>query len=263
MSGLLVSVKSLEEAKLAQNCGISVLDLKNPERGSLGQADADIATETLSHLDSTMPSLATSLALGELRDQRSHPLSQPIWNRASYLKAGPAGISSLGLWQREFLVFKNQIQNQGITHPQWIAAFYIDYHAANSFNPLDSEDRISELVAAVQQAGCRGILLDTCNKQTGSCWQILTQQPAKQPAAGLARLRFLLRTCREQKILTALAGKLVEEEIDQLLNERIFPDLFAVRTAVCEQRNRTGTIDPQTIARLATKLKQTSPRHEF
>ena len=50
MTKLLVSVRSVAEARIALAGGVDLIDVKEPRRGSLGAADAGIIAEIVAHV---------------------------------------------------------------------------------------------------------------------------------------------------------------------------------------------------------------------
>src|SRR4051794_21294305 len=65
MPGLLVSVRSASEAATALAGGADVIDVKEPGRGALGPADAQVWQAVLDVVGARVP---TSAALGDLED---------------------------------------------------------------------------------------------------------------------------------------------------------------------------------------------------
>src|SRR6516162_4075910 len=63
MAGLLVSVRSAEEARAAVEGGATVVDVKEPDRGPLGRASGETWRAVL---EMVPPSIPVSVALGEL-----------------------------------------------------------------------------------------------------------------------------------------------------------------------------------------------------
>ncbi len=60
-TGLLVSVKSADEATAAVKAGATLIDVKDPTRGSLGMAPADVVEAVLEAVGQKVP---VSAALG-------------------------------------------------------------------------------------------------------------------------------------------------------------------------------------------------------
>ena len=65
MTRLLVSVRSLDEARVALEAGVDLIDLKEPARGPLGAVDLEVVEAVSQFVASRVP---TSTALGELID---------------------------------------------------------------------------------------------------------------------------------------------------------------------------------------------------
>src|SRR5262245_46480914 len=64
-TGLLVSVRSVAEARIALEAGVDLLDVKEPNRGPLGRADWQVIADVARCMAGRVP---MSAALGELRD---------------------------------------------------------------------------------------------------------------------------------------------------------------------------------------------------
>ena len=64
MAGLLVSVRSLEEAKAAFESGAALIDVKEPAHGSLGHANSGVIEEIVAYVAGRRP---VSAAMGELQ----------------------------------------------------------------------------------------------------------------------------------------------------------------------------------------------------
>ena len=82
--GLLVSVRSAEEARAALVGGADLIDVKEPARGPLGRADDRTIREVLDAVDGAVP---VSAAFGEWRDYRAGPIPE----RLAFVKWGLAG----------------------------------------------------------------------------------------------------------------------------------------------------------------------------
>src|SRR5437764_14584053 len=98
MAGLLVSVRSADEARAAVLGGASVVDVKEPDRGPLGRS----AVETWRAVREAVPaSIPMSVALGELRDWggREEP-GASAWDGIAYRKLGGAG--AVPRWESEW-----------------------------------------------------------------------------------------------------------------------------------------------------------------
>jgi (5-formylfuran-3-yl)methyl phosphate synthase len=230
--GLLVSVRSAEEATTALLAGANVIDVKEPSRGSLGAADESVISSVLRVVEGRAPVTA---ALGELVD-----LSTEVrWNvpGVAMFKAGLAGCAKTHNWQAKWgeVVTKFQVSSDSGS-PQAVAVVYADWQAADAPSPDD-------VLSAAVNFRCPALLIDTWNKSSGALfdhWQI-------------DDLRAFISRVRARTIKVVLAGSLAGESFAQAVALR--PDLVAVRSAACES-GRTG----QVVARRVRELKETIDR---
>src|SRR5262245_56402457 len=88
-TGLLVSVRTASEAKLARIWGASLIDVKEPSRGSLGRAQDVVIQAVLSEIAGALP---VSAALGELRDSAPLPWE---WQSLAFVKWGLSGCAGI------------------------------------------------------------------------------------------------------------------------------------------------------------------------
>ncbi len=219
MAGLLVSVRSAEEAIAAVTGGASVVDVKEPARGPLGRADP--GTWRLVR-EAVPPSIPVSVALGEIGEARD--LDPGSLRGLAYRKVGLArsGPGWLERWHR--------LIDADPGGPAWVAVAYLDWEAAEAPDPR------AVLRAAVSTPGCRGILLDTWDKaRAGRIEPTEAWRGWVGEAQGSGRF-------------VALAGGLDLAAIDCLGS--LGPDLFAVRGAACGGSDRLGSVDPERVARL-------------
>src|SRR5262245_33040885 len=89
MAGLLVSVRSADEARAALAGGAAVIDVKEPDRGPLGRADARVWRDVRRVVP---PTISVSVALGELPDWADQSSPAPSsFDGIAYRKLGLAG----------------------------------------------------------------------------------------------------------------------------------------------------------------------------
>jgi (5-formylfuran-3-yl)methyl phosphate synthase len=249
MPELLVSVKNATEARMALQAGCAVLDIKNPDRGALGRPEITEVSRILhetSHLGWPGP---VSLAWGELREAH-HPDTLPVtWQRLNYLKAGSAGIESLSDWLTAYDSLQRAWRSAGQTSAQGIAVLYADFPSAQSL-PLNSPRLLRELVAALQDRDCAGLLIDTYDKQGPSLPALLKLHP--DVAEGVM---FLEEQLRASGRLIALAGRLTFADPLRMLQSGWQPDLFGVRSAVCMAEDRWGTLCGNRVSGLVESLR--------
>ena len=214
--GLLVSVRSADEARAALEGGADLIDVKEPSRGALGPADPQVIHEVIAGVDGRVP---VSAALGEWRDWIPKPL--PLGLR--FVKWGLARLATTA--------------NASLMHvrraspgPDPVLVAYADHDRAGSPEP----EWLAERAVALHFPA---FLFDTAVKDGTTLLDWVA------PAA-LARIRFRLA---EAGIAVALAGSLDESAIRRLA--ALSPDWFAVRGAVCEG-GRGGTLSADRVRRL-------------
>ena len=223
---LLVSVRDAAEARIALEAGADIIDVKEPDRGSLGRAD-DATIAAVDRLVSGRR-LVTA-ALGELLHEPILPAGFGGW-----VKAGLAGCAGDGTWRYRLQRFAAA----SCSHRLVVAA-YADWQLAKAPHPWD----VCQFATEIQ---CAGMLIDTCNKDGRT---LLDWLP-------LERLSELLQRCHEAGLRLALAGALREAQIDQLLP--LEPDIIAVRGAACREGARRATIDGEAVARLVKLVHRSS-----
>jgi hypothetical protein len=94
MTGLLVSVRDVAEARLALAAGVDLLDVKEPRAGSLGAASNNVIHEVVRVVNGRVP---TSAALGELVDF-DLDLARRLPDELIYAKLGLSGCRDLDGW---------------------------------------------------------------------------------------------------------------------------------------------------------------------
>ena len=228
-TGLLVSVRSVEEARIAvdSNC-VSIIDLKEPINGSLGCVSIQSAREVLDCLPSNTMS---SIAIGEVVDW-------PIWATSGsesrnevlaqfdFVKIGLAGIASRSDWVRRWQDCLAELPG----NVQRVAVAYADSDRAGS-------PSVQSIVESAVEVGCSLLLIDTFCKQHGGLLNLLS----------IEALTEIVSAARTQGLKIVLAGSLDVASIETL--GAIEPNFFAVRGDVCGAA-RTSTIEPHKIVEL-------------
>lgn len=223
---LLVSVESLEEARVAVEANCAVLDIKNPNEGSLG---ANFPWVLKAIMDE-FPNLEceTSATIGDL------PHKPGTAALAAY------AVSSLGLDYVKGGLYASTTFEQAVEMMQAIqravklanpkaravAGGFADWRR---FNGLSTTD----LVRAASAAKVDVVLIDTAIKDGSNLFDNMS----------LDELQEFVGLCHDAGIMCALAGSIKEKHLDDLA--RIGPDLTGVRGALCsDQSDRRSVIDP-------------------
>lgn len=217
-TGLLVSVRSAEEAALALESGADLIDVKDPSRGPLGMAHHETVAAVLNVVKQKVP---VSAAFGEWRDSiltDAHwhlelPLSYIKWGLAGY-KAGPG-------WGEDLLDARRELP-AGV---ELVAVAYADHEKANAPAP-------GEIVKFAKRYRFRAFLLDTFCKTSKSLLDHM--KPAE--------VQDLVESLKRIGIAVAIGGSLKPENLKAMKDVK--PDWFAVRGSVCAGGKRDGDLDP-------------------
>lgn len=275
MARLLVSVRSLVEARLAVAAGVDLVDIKEPARGSLGAASLVTIRSIVEALADRAP---LSCALGELIDVAHDPEHAPapavgiidqlaeLPPELAFAKLGLAGtIAPLAAAQaagneREMAAPHEGVA-RGLELPDPHAPAAAGITAKTGWETLwrQTFDRLHAsigrvavvyvdaarcgapnpraVIAAASRIGCQVVLFDTAIKD-GT--HLLTHR-------SLELLEQDIDITRGLGAQIVLAGSLTFDIMPQVLS--LSPDYVAVRSAVC-RGERDGPIDPRRIEAL-------------
>jgi uncharacterized protein (UPF0264 family) len=236
--GLLVSVRNAAEARAALAGGADVIDIKEPDRGSLGAAN----NETISEIVRAVGGRAlVSVAIGELAELHQFQnggSGHSVPEGVSLFKLGLANCGAIHDWQSRWQEVITAVIAQASTEePQPVAVVYADWRAAQAPPPSDVLD------LAIQNE-CSALLIDTWDKSAGSLFDHWSTD----------ELETFLAEVRLHSIAVVLAGSLIDKSITQAA--RLAPDLVAVRTAACDG-GRRGTVSENKVRELKSAIETT------
>jgi uncharacterized protein (UPF0264 family) len=235
--GLLVSVRSAEEAREAVAGGADIVDVKEPTRGALGRADSCVLASIAA--DPAIPGdLPLSAALGELSEQNVAETGIGIPARFRFVKVGLAGELDRRHWREKLSRLSRQFEGA----QQLVPVAYADASVARAPALDEVFDLARELRASI-------MLIDTFRKNGACLWDWVS-------ASALAR--FIGR-CHAERIRVVVAGSLSQFSLASC--RRPLPDIVAVRGAACVAGDRLAAIDRWRVHRLKRRLEQfsTSP----
>lgn len=234
LPGLLVSVRNEAEALTALTAGADVIDVKEPDRGSLGAADST----TIAAVVRAIGGRATvTAAMGELIDViGAGSLSNltPVPTGVVLFKLGLAGCARRPDRKADWRDAISQLRGNGSTAPQAVAVVYADWQAASAPPP-------DEVLDAAVEFRCPALLVDTWSKTDGD---LFTHWPT-------AELEAFIHRVRSQQLAIVLAGALAGETFARAV--RLNPDLVAVRGAACVQ-GRGGSVSEEKVRLLKNSL---------
>ncbi len=217
MTGMLASVRSLEEAKLVYQGGADIIDLKEPYDGALGAVPLE---EIHRVVDDLWEKCVISATIGDLPADTSkinEKVIQTAETGVDYVKVGMFSDRHIESSLSNLI----HCTNKGISI---IAVFFAD---------MDFDMEMA--ITAAADARLKGVMLDTARKGSGG---LLTHKDIKQ-------LEYFVGRAKQEDLLTGLAGSLTTEDIPSLLDAE--PDYVGFRTALCNSKLRTGSLNPQAI----------------
>jgi (5-formylfuran-3-yl)methyl phosphate synthase len=229
MTRLLISVRSVEEAQLALAGGADLIDVKEPNRGSLGAADAGTIEAVVRQVAGQA---SVSAALGELVE--GHRLDAGLAGRIQYVKFGLAGCIDWPDWTTRWAQAVAKLP-AGVRP---VAVAYADWKTARAPDPR-------QVLEAGQAIACGALLVDTFDKSHGSLLDYWA----------LAELDQFASAVRQAGMLCVIAGGLGLAEIAEILP--LGPDYLAVRGAACDG-DRTGRLDIERIRYLSAVVRCTT-----
>ena len=237
---LLVSIRNAYEARLARTAGVEWIDLKNPDRGSLGAADEPTSVavaDELRHFSDPVNSAGcvVSAAVGELRDA---PLAaaQFLAQHFPVLKVGLSGLRDRADWRTSFVDFAQQLQAFGANlvpviyadHEQCSAptpaqVIEVAEQCSGQLNSVDSSARGASLTPSTS----RYLLVDTFTKDGRGLLDWI----------GLPELAAVIEHAAQTGRLVVLAGSLAQQDLPKLWDLPVAA--IAVRGAVCAADRRS------------------------
>ena len=215
---LLISVRSAEEALAAIAAGADLIDVKEPSKGALGMAEAEVVAAVVDAVAGQVP---VSAAFGEW-----HPaiLTEAHWHlqlKLDYIKWGLAGYTHTPGWGEDLLDVRRQVRRG----PEVVAVAYADWQRAKSVPP-------DEVAKFAKRFRFKAFLLDTYVKDSKNLLNFLD----------VDEITELVTTLQASGVPVAIGGSLKFENLKAL--KAVKPTWYAVRGAVCMAGLRDGEIDP-------------------
>jgi uncharacterized protein (UPF0264 family) len=216
MTGMLASVNSLEEAIIALENKVDIIDLKQPKQGALGALDTETISQIVAHINYKCPISATIGDLPMHADDIMDAVTKVADAQVDFIKIG---FFPGDTWEATInkLATLNQ---QGL---KLIAVLFADQQ-------LDYQ-----ILETLSTANFAGVMLDTMDKSRGSLTQIIPGPVIKE----------FVDKAKSQQMLCGLAGSLRKQDIPELLPLK--PDYLGFRGAICQQHNRTSKLDKQAL----------------
>ncbi len=235
---LLVSVRNVIEAEAAIRGGCDILDVKEPNRGSLGMASPVVLQQIADYVRTHAPHILITAALGEVYE---YQLVGALGDSASAIpaidlvKLGSAELGATSTWQQTLRDTREAISRKLKPGTKWVAVAYADWESAAAPSP-------DEVISEALNSGCRGVLFDTYEKSNRRLLDWLSVTELQQAATRV----------HEHGLFLALAGSLRREDLAQL--KTVAADIIAIRGAACVGGQRTDAVHEQAVRDFRTAL---------
>ena len=222
MTGLLASVRSLHEARVALAAEVDVIDLKEPAGGALGAVPLAVA-----RLVAALPRRPTvSATIGDL------PFTpEAVLPAVRAMAATRVDVVKIGMFDGDkaaTLAALKPLCAEGI---RLVAVLFADRAPDLALLPR------------LRAAGFHGAMLDTADKGGGGLRRHLTER----------QLRAFVKAARSGGLLCGLAGSLALDDIPSLADLR--PDYLGFRGALCAD-GRAGALDPARLEAVRQALRR-------
>lgn len=215
--GLLVSVRSADEVAAALAGGADLIDVKEPARGALAPAEAEVVAAVIEAVNGRVP---VSAALGEWSP---NAITEAHWHlelKLNYVKWGLAGYAPTPGWGEDLLDTRRELP----VGMEMVAVAYADWERAKSVP-------VEEVVKFAKRFRFKAFLLDTWGKDGKTLLDFMKPAEVTEVIESLKRVYTTV----------AIGGSLRPEHVKQLKGAA--PDYYAVRSSVCAAGKRDGVID--------------------
>jgi uncharacterized protein (UPF0264 family) len=235
---LLVSPRSIEEAKITISANVDLIDCKNPEEGSLGANFPWIIRE-MKHLIPSNSKQLLSAAIGDfpnLPGSASLAALGAAVSGADIIKVGLEGpkneAQGIKLMENVVKTIKDYNPNLKV-----VAAGYADQ------SRIKKAPKYLSIPIIASESGADIAMLDTYLKDGKNLFDFLS----------VDQLIEFTNKARDLDLQVALAGNLNLRLLQKI--KQISPDIIGVRSAVCENFDRNkGSIKQELINNLKEEL---------
>lgn len=221
---MLASVNSIEEALQALSANVDIIDLKQPALGALGALTTDMVKNIVVGINRRCP---VSTTVGDL------PMQAEIIYQAAKAMA-ETGVDYIKIGFFPGADWQQTIEQLAALAQQNIALIAVLF--------ADTQPDFS-VIAALKNAGFKGVMLDTLNKNKGSLTQIMDKTDIKQ----------FVKQVQDRQLICGLAGSLRLEDVVELVPYK--PDYLGFRGALCQEHNRTAQLNKWSIIQIKRAIE--------
>ncbi|HEX7513985.1 MAG TPA: (5-formylfuran-3-yl)methyl phosphate synthase [archaeon] len=233
---VLISPKDEFEAKAAVDGGADIIDVKNPDEGSLGANFPWVIRQVRNLVPQSIEVSATIGDFPHLPGSASLAALGAAVSGANYVKVGLKGSKTL---EEAFFLMQHVTRavKEYDLNTKVVLAGYADYHRAETLDPF-------LLPEVARGAGCDVVMVDTFIKDGKRLFDFIDEATCK---------RFIEKG-HEQDLEVALAGSIKMQDIPIL--KRIGADIIGIRGAACSHGDRlAGTIKAENVKALMDLAK--------
>lgn len=223
MTRLLASVASVEEAMMALDGGVDIIDLKNPAQGALGALPLEVIREIVQLVGGRR---AVSATIGDLPVQPDllvARVTETSGTGVDIIKVGFFGKTG----HREAVTALTPLIAGGA---RIVAVLFAEHQPDINLLPL------------FENAGFYGVMLDTERKGEGRLTDYL----------GTGFLRDFVISSKSKHMQVGLAGSLRESDIGPLSS--LEPDYLGFRGALCSNHERQAKLEGARLTSLRSVL---------
>lgn len=227
MTQLLISVTSVEEAKIAIENGADIIDLKDPSKGALGALSIDLINSIIGYIKAQdIATVNTSATIGDL------PMQADLISRSvAELSKSKVDFVKIGFFEAiDYQPCLDALHTSTSAGIKLIAVLF-----AESTYP-------KSLIEAIKQAGFIGIMLDTYNKNGLTLLDFYSEKKRQELALEVANAGLSF----------GLAGSLKLQHIDLL--KEINPTYIGFRGGVCDENKRRLNLNAEKIKAIRKTL---------
>jgi uncharacterized protein (UPF0264 family) len=227
MTKLLISVTSIDEAKIAYENGADIIDLKDPNQGALGALPVEIVRDVVVLVNNLEGArVKTSATIGDVPmepDLIHQYVIKLLDTHVDYIKIGFFECNDY----QPILEAMRQVTQLGI---KLIAVFFAEFKYP------------AELLSSIKSAGFAGVMLDTAKKNGRT---LFDQYPKEQ-------LEEFAVVASELGLLFGFAGSLKLQHVALL--KVINPTYIGFRGGVCVDDERKKSLDVDKVTAIRKTL---------
>lgn len=225
MTQLLISVKNIEEALIALEANVDIVDLKDPNSGALGALDLETTSEIVRQVYGHSLISATVGELHASVDELVTDVQSRVNSGVDIVKIAVSGL----FYKADFYDAIIQLSKAGV---KIVVVFFAD----------EDEEIDLNLLPTLKKSGVYGAMLDTKNKQK-NLLQVQDQQA----------LKLFTQLSHQYQLKSGLAGSLQPQHIDLLVE--INPTYIGFRGGVCDNSQRNTSLNRAKVDEVANMLR--------